>query len=257
MSCDGQTISGSKIVPTPQDFAQGFAALKQTADELSGGEKISGVTGGVAGPLDQGKTMLVASPQISNWIQKPLKEELEHTFNCPVHLENDTALVGLGEAIKGAGLGKNIVAYLGLGTGVGGVRIVNQKIDQNSLGFEPGHQIIVPDGNQCNCGGKGHLETYVGGTYFPKIYHQNGEDITDQAIWDEVARYLAIGLNNTIVHWSPDIVILGGAVMKSLPLDMIIKHLIDELKIFPGTTEIVKATLGQDGGLYGALELLK
>lgn len=257
VSSDRSTITGSKIVPTPQDFNQGILALKQTADELSGGERISGIAGGVPGPLDKERSMLLACPQLHDWIQESLKAELENAYGAKVHLENDTALVGLGEAMKGAGMGKNIVAHLGIGTGVGGVRIVDQKIDNNSLGFEPGHQIIIPNGNQCNCGGSGHLETYVSGTYFPKIYHQNGENITDPVIWDEIAKYLAIGLNNTIVHWSPDIVVLGGSVMKSLPLEMVTKHLKNELKIFPQAPEILLATLGQDAGLYGALELLK
>lgn len=257
VSDDGETITKSKIVPTPQDFNQGILVLKQTADELSGGEKITGVAGGVPGPLDKEKSMQVASAQLPNWIEKPLKTELKKAYNVVVHLENDTALVGLGEATKGAGRGKSIVAYLGIGTGVGGVRIVDQKIDKNSLGFEPGHQIIVADGNLCNCGGKGHLEAYVSGTYFPMLYHQKGEDITDPAIWDKISKYLAIGLNNTIVHWSPDIVILGGSVSASLPLEKVQLYLKEYLTIFPQAPEIVKATLYQDSGLYGALQLLK
>lgn len=256
VSADGQEITQSKIVPTPKDFEQGIQTLKQVSDELSGGEKITGIAGGIAGPLDKEKTMLVASPHISGWIQKPLKLELEKTFGCEVKLENDADLGGLGEATKGAGVGKNIVTFLTISTGVGGVRIVNGKIDENVLGFEPGHQIIVPDGNPCNCGGKGHLEAYVGGFYLEKKYQQKPEDIKDPQIWDEVAKYLSIGLNNTIVHWSPDIVVLGGSVMKSLSLDMVTTHLKNELKIFPQAPQIVLATLGHDAGLYGALHLL-
>lgn len=257
VSADGQTITRSKIVPTPKDFGQGIQVLKQTADKLSDGEKIEGVAGGIAGPLDKNKTMLVFHSHVSGWIQKPLKSELEKTFGCQAHLENDTALAGLGETTRGAGVGKNIVAYLGIGTGIGGVRIVNRQIDHNSLGFEPGHQIIVPDGNQCNCGGKGHLETYVAGSYIEKIYHQKAEDIKDPGIWDEIAKYLAVGLNNTIVHWSPDIVVLGGSVMKNLPLENTINHLKETLTIFPQPPQLVLTALGHEAGFYGALELLK
>lgn len=257
VSADGENIAKSKIIPTPQDFNQGIQALKQTADELTGGERITGVAGGVAGPLNKDKSMMVASPQLHDWIQKPLKAELMKAYGVAAHLENDTALVGLGEATKGAGNGKRIIAYLGIGTGVGGVRIVDQRIDKNSLGFEPGHQIIVPDGNPCNCGGKGHLETYIGGTYFPKIYHQKGEEIKDPGIWDGISKYLAIGLTNTVVLWSPDIIVLGGGVSKSIPLEKVQTYLSEFLTIFPQAPEILKATLGQDAGLHGALELLK
>jgi len=256
VSSDNKTITQSQIVPTPKDFEEGIQTLNQIAQELKGGEKIEGVAGGVAGPLDQDKTMLVKSPNISGWIQKPLKQALEKVFNVPVYLENDANLEGLGEANFGAGSDKEIVAFVTIGTGVGGVRIVKKTIDQNALGFEPGHQIIVIDGHDCNCGGKGHLEAYIGGSYLEKIYGKKAEDLADPTVWDQVAKYLAVGLQNTIVHWSPDIVILGGSVMKSLPLDLVKEHLQNTLTIFPRAPEIVLAKLGDSAGLYGALKLL-
>ncbi len=257
VSSDGKTLSATKTVLTPKDFNQGIQSLKQVADELSGGEKIAAVAGGLAGPLDKDKTMLIKSPHIGEWIQKPFKQALEKALNAPVHLENDADLAALGEASFGAGVGKNIVAYLTISTGVGGGRVVEGKIDANSLGFEPGHQIIVIDGSPCNCGGKGHLESYVSGSGLERIYGKKGEEITDPQIWDQVAKYLAIGLHNTIVHWSPDIVILGGAVMKNIDLGQVKKYLAEYLTIFPNPPEINRAKLGDQAGLFGALSLLK
>lgn len=256
VSADGDTITKSKIIPTPQDFDSAILVLKQTADELSNGEKIEGIAGGIAGPLDKEKTMLVASPQLHDWIQKPLRVVLEKTYGIRMHLENDTAMGGIGEAVKGAGAGKKVVAYLAIGTGVGGKRIVDGKIAADSSNFEPGHQIIVPDGNPCNCGGRGHWETYIAGTYLPKLYHQKGEEIKDPGIWDEISKNVAIGLNNTVVHWTPDIIVLGGGVSKSIPLEKTQAYLKEYLTIFPEVPQIVKATLGNDAGLYGALHLL-
>lgn len=255
-SVDGKILSATKTVPTPRDFKQGIQTLKQVADELSGGQKIEAVAGGVAGPLDKDKTMLVKSPHIGGWVNKPFKQGLEKALSVPIHLENDADLATLGEATFGAGVGKSIVVYLTISTGVGGGRVVNKKIDENSLGFEPGHQIIVPDGKPCNCGGKGHLESYVSGSGLERIYGKKAEDITDPQIWDQVAKYLAIGLNNTIVHWSPDIVILGGSVMKSIQINQVKKHLQDALTIFPTCPEIAPSALGDSAGLYGALHLL-
>lgn len=257
VSSDGQTIKGSKIVPTPPDFEEAIQVLKEVTDELSDGEKITGVAGGVAGPLDQDKSMLITSPNIPGWIKKPLKQELERVFDCRVHLENDTATGGIGEAVRGAGQGNQVVAYIALGTGVGGKRIVDGKISADSFNFEPGHQIIIPDGEMCNCGGKGHLEPYVSGSYFEKKYGQKGENIADPVVWDEVSKHLAIGLTNTIVHWTPDIIVLGGNVAESVPLDRVQSYLGEYLTIFPQAPQVAKAILGHDSGLYGALELLK
>ena len=257
ISKDGQILDQTETVPTPKDFDRGIYTIKSVADKLSGEIKIQKIAGGIAGPVDRERTKLISSPHIPQWVNQPFKQKLEEVFDAPVILDNDCKLIALGEATAGAGKDKQIVAYLGIGTGVGGARIVNNKIDENALGFEPGHQIIVPDGNLCNCTGKGHLEAYVGGGYFEKIYGQKGENIKDPKIWDEVAKYLAIGVNNTIVHWSPDIVVLGGSVMKSLSIDLIQGHLKQELTIFPVMPEIIPAQLEDSGGLYGALQLLK
>lgn len=257
VSSDKQTLAKSKIVPTPKEFEQGIQAFRQIAEELGKGEQINGIAGGIAGPIDKEKTMLVASPHIPGWVEKPLKPELEKAFGCKVIIENDTTMGGIGEAVKGAGVGYNVVAYIALGTGIGGKRIVNGKISEDSFNFEPGHQIIIPDGKPCNCGGKGHLEAYVGGLYIEKNYGLKGEKIKDPKIWDEIAKYLAIGLNNTIVHWSPDIVVLGGSIMQSISIDLVRKYLHEYLTIYPEKPKLALATLGHRAGYYGALELLK
>ena len=255
ISIDGKTLK-TNIVPTEKDFETGIQLIQKVSDGLKGSEKIDAVAGGIAGPLDSNKTMLIKSPHVSGWVDKPLKSELERIFNCQVFLENDTALVGLGEATRGAGEGKNIVAYITVSTGVGGVRIVDGKIDKNSLGFEPGHQVILPNGAACNCGGAGHLETLAGGFYLERTYKQKAENIKDPQVWQEVARYLGLGLCNSIVHWSPDIVVLGGAVMKSVDIEKVKIYLKEYLTIFPIPPEIVLAKFDSDGGLYGALKLL-
>lgn len=255
ISADGQNIT-SKVFPLDPNFEQGMKIFKQAAAELSGGEKIQAAAGGIAGPLDKEKTMLSASPNIPGWVNRPLKDRLQEIFNCPVILENDSALVSLGEATKGPGANHKIVACLALGTGVGGARIVNGKIDESSLGFEPGHQIIVIDGDKCNCGGKGHLEAYIGGNYIQRKYNQKAEDIKDPAIWDEVTKYLANGLNNAAVYWSPGIIILAGSVTQSVPLEKVNRYFRQFCTIFPSPPEVVKGTLGDNAGLYGALALI-
>ncbi len=257
VTADGQALIKSKIVPTPQDFDQAIQTFKQTADELTQGEKVSGVAGGAAIILDPDKTKAVRSTHLKSWINKPLKAELEKIFAAPAYIENDSHIAGLGEATNGAGANNNIVAFFNIGTGIGGIRIVNGKMDQGYINFEPGHQIIVADGAPCDCGGFGHFESYVGGSGIEKIYHQKGENISDPAIWDEISRHLAMALNNTIVHWAPDIVVLGGAVVKSIPIDNAKQHLATLLKAVVSIPNIVPAKLGNEAGLYGALELLK
>lgn len=247
VSSDGKTLSDVKSNLTPQNFNQGIQILKQIADELRGGQKIEAAAGGLPGPLDSNKTMTTNSANLPDWNNKPLKEILQKEFNAPVFLENDAALAGLGEAIDGAGQGHKIVAFVTISTGVGGARIVDGKIDRNVSGFEPGYQII-------NSGKT--LSDFISGKALAMLYQKNPQEITDSKIWDEVSRYLAIGLNNTIVHWSPDIVVLGGSVVNKIPLEKVQTYINDYLTIFPIKPALVKAQLGYPG-LYGALQLIK
>ena len=251
------TLDNSVIVHTPQDFFEGMDVLIKNIQELAKGEKITAVAGGIAGPLDSPKNMLVSSPNLPLWVGKPITATISEKLKAPVFLQNDAAMGGLGEAVYGAGKGKSIVAYLAVGTGVGGVRIVDGKIDMNVNGFEPGHQIIVIDGKEDACGPKGHLEAYISGKALKALHGKAPEDIVDSAVWHEVARFLAIGLNNTIVHWSPDVVVLTGSVGLHIPLDVVTEYLSTLMTIFPTLPQIVYGTLAKLSGLYGSLQYLK
>lgn len=255
VSNDGKTISNHKIVPTPKDFEEGIEQFRKITLELVGSEKIEKIAGGVAGPIDKEKTMLVASPHIGSWVGKPFKKRIEEIFNVPVLFEHEADLQGVGESIYGAGVGSDIVSTIIIGTGVASTRTVAGEIDKNSLGFEAGHHIIVPDGRDCDCGGKGHFEAYVSGSGILRGYGKKGEDIKDLKVWDEIAKYIAIGLNNVTVFHSPDAIVLGGVVMKSVPFESVKTYFREVLTIFPTPPKLLKAKLGDFSTFYGALHL--
>ncbi|MDP2641396.1 MAG: ROK family protein [Candidatus Yanofskybacteria bacterium] len=262
LSKDGKDIEEPVIANTPKDFEQGMELFSQILQKLVGNVQVQGAAGSMTGPLNKEKSGTVRSPNLPQWAGKPLKQRLENIIKAPVLLENDGALVGLGEATRGAGQGKDIVAYLTVSTGVGGARIVRQRIDESAQGFEPGHQIInVASNDICGCGTKGDLEIIVsGGGVEKKTGKQATEFSQDDPLWEELAEWLAVGLNNTIVHWSPDIVVLGGSMMTGnprIPLESVKKHLKEKLTIYPESPELALAQLGDFSGLYGALILLQ
>ena len=257
-SFDGDHLEKPLIIPTPHDFNEGMRLFEESVRQLTQGEKIDAIAGGIAGPLDKAKMTLVNSPNIPHWINKPLKTTTEKIFNVPVYLENDAALSGLGEAHFGQTRQKSILAYLTISTGVGGVRIVDGKIERNERGFEPGHQIIMKDGELCpGCQIKGHLEGHIGGAALEKRFGEKPEHIMDEVVWDTIAYDLAVGLNNTIVHWSPDVVILGGSLMEKIDIEKVKRYLESLLTIYPEKPLLLRSSLHDESGLYGALALLK
>jgi predicted NBD/HSP70 family sugar kinase len=254
---DGKKLGQVETLDTPGAFEDGMLMIKQTAEKMAGGQQILAGAAGVRA-LDPTKSKMIHHPYVPLWPEKPLKHSLEEIFKCPFYLENDAACAGLGEAVFGAGQGFNIIAYLTISTGVGGARIVDRKIDMNYLGFEPGQQILsIENDLYPYYNGLGYLESYISGTALEERFKVKPEQLTNPEVWNEVGKYLALGLNNMIVHWSPELVIIGGGMANLIPLESVNFHLRQSLKIFIQHPEIVKGKLGDQAGLHGAMVHLK
>ncbi|MEK7567757.1 MAG: ROK family protein [Patescibacteria group bacterium] len=255
-------IAGSKdlasftepvIIDTPQDFETGLKLFVDAIEKICYGEEPEKVCVGLPGVLNAERTALFRAPNLRGWEKQDIKVRLEKEIGSRVFLENDSALVALGEANFGAGRQFPIMMYLTVSTGVGGARIVNKKIDQRRFGFEPGHHIVMIDG-------KPHeLENLISGTAIEKKYGKKPYEITDENVWDYCARQVASAIYNLMLDWSPDGVVLGGSMFKEIGIK--VDRVVYEMKhlpvIFPELPKIKKAELGELGGLYGGLSYLK
>lgn len=250
ISNDGKTIAQDLSIPTSQNYDQGIAVLIENISKLKADSQIGAICGSIAGPLNKEKSILVNSPHLPDWISKPIKETLHQTFNVPIYLENDAALEALGEFTTGTDYGESILAYLTLGTGLGGARIVNGAIDVNVCGFEPGHQVIQVDNSFIS------IESLISGASIEKRYGKSPFELNDDLVWDEITKYFAISIHNTICYWSPDIVILGGSMMSKMNLDKIYEYINRINRIFPTLPKIIKSELNNKNGFYGALYYL-
>lgn len=252
-SADGQNFEAPQNVSTPTSYAEGLELFTELALRCAGNRKIEAVCGGIAGPFDEKKRSLVGSPNLKDWVGQPFKNNLEERLQAPIYIENDSALVGLGEVARGAGQGHKIVAYITISTGVGGVRIVEGKIDEKTIGFEPGHQIIDYQNMQT-------LENLVSGKSIQRKYGKAPKEISENEVWEDLSKILAVGLANTTMHWSPEVIVLGGSMITgnpAIPLDKTENYLKEILKIYPEIPTIKKSELGDFGGLYGALAYLQ
>jgi predicted NBD/HSP70 family sugar kinase len=253
-SLDGVNITSFEIVSTPQDFKTAMDKISSYILKENISSQDTSICLGLPGVFDNKKSMLVVSPNLPLWQLKPIKEEISSILRTEkVFLENDAALAGLAEGRLGAGKDGKIIAYLTLGTGIGGVRIVDGRIDTSTYGFEPGHQLISINNKIVD------LSDMVSGAGLKLRYSCSPEDIKDPKIWHEVNRIFSIGLINTILHWSPDTVVLGGGLIKAgvFDLSLINENIHSYLKIFPVLPKIRFWQLGEEAGIKGALEYLK
>jgi len=255
---DGRTLYDTVIRETPRSFSNGLTMLDDAVRSLTNGRPITAIAGGVAGVLCRETSRLTTAPNLPEWAHKPLRARLQDAFMAPVLIENDAALAGLGEAVCGAGAGDAIVAYLTIGTGIGGARIVHGAIDENIYGFEPGHQIMLfrqdPDGAMRAC----DLESLASGRTLERKYGKDAFDDPDHPLWKEASYMLACGIYNTVLYWSPTSIVLGGPLFRNTHmLKMVIERLSALPAIFPSMPEIKRSSLEEMSGLHGALALIR
>lgn len=259
-SADLHSFETALKYDTPSSYHDGLKALIEGIEFVRQGRKIASIAGGIRGPLNHEKTGIVSETVLRDWVGRKITEDLTKMFQVPTYLENDTALVGLGEVVFGAGKGYDIVAYHTVSTGVGGARFVHGKIDGVSVGFEPGHQVLDIDRSILGHHIPHTLENLVSGTALQKRRGVKPYEISqDDAVWDELAEYLAYGLKNTIVYWSPHAIVLGGSMIVGDPritLESIKKHTQEVLGDLLTCPTIVDASLKDEGGLYGAMALI-
>ena len=157
-----------------------------------------------------------------DWSATPCGVPVAAAVGLPTALINDARAFGLAELRFGAG--RNVDSFIGftLGTGVGGVFAIGNRVIQGYRGQagELGHQTIDPDGPWCGCGDRGCVEAYcradqvaiVCGTKDPREAIEKARAGDQRAIAGlaQIGRYLGIGISNAITVLTPELVILGG-----------------------------------------------
>jgi glucokinase-like ROK family protein len=239
---------------------------------------------GVPGVVDPQDGRVVSAPTL-DWRDFPLKGRLEEHFRVPVLVENDVNLHALGEHWRGAGQGILNLVCVFVGTGIGAGIIVGGELYHGThwSAGEIGH--FLPNVRYLGqeFAGFGCLEQLASGYGIAQrgrdaVLAGNGKGILAQAgspedieaihvlaacregdrtarqIVDEAQRQLAMALANLACVLNPEVIVLGGGIVKSDVLDL---DLLREwvFKAVPVAPRIVVSTLGSDAGLLGAVAL--
>jgi len=238
------------------------------------------------GPLDPKSGVVLATPNIPEWLDFPLTEKLTQYFGVPAYLDNDANLAALGEWKFGAGRGHHDLLYLTISTGIGGGVIVNDHIlhGYHGLAAELGHVTVLANGPVCSCGFRGHLEALAAGPAIVRYIHEQLEagkkselrsieelsardvaeaasrgDALAKSAYQRAGEYLGIGVASFLHTFDPSIVILGGGVTQSGALLLEpFEASLREHTFNPRYLEnliITTAAFGDDAGLLGALAL--
>lgn len=237
-------------IPTPKEPKEGVETLVKLMRECAGDEPIESSAGGFPGVLGEG--VIHYAPNLPEWIGVKLATEASKILGAPVLVHNDGDCAALGEAVYGAGRGSQNVAYVGVGTGIGCGRIVGGRIDSGVYDLEAGHQIVDASGGKA-------LEELVSGRAFEKRYGVHPSKAPREG-YEEMTSTLAAGLYNMMLHWSPEIFVLGGSMMNEgngYRLADIALAFARFSSPYPKLPEIRLAEYKDTAGLYGALALMR
>ena len=163
---DGDTprVVEDHKVPTPtttvDDVVDAVVAVIRALDP----EPIA-VGIGTPGVIEPGAGVVVRAPNLPGFDRPvPLGELMAERLGVPVTIGNDVNVAALGETRCGAVVGHRDVLAVWLGTGVGAGLVLDGRLRVGPLGLagELGHVVVEPDGRLCPCGGRGHVEAYIG-----------------------------------------------------------------------------------------------
>jgi N-acetylglucosamine repressor len=250
-------------------------------------EKICGICVGVPALIDVETQKIVASTVIpidtDNIFLIQLREEFP---DIHLYIENESGLSAYAEKEFGGSTDARNIIYMDIGTGIGAGIILNGKLYTGAYGLagEVGHMSIDLDGPRCKCGNRGCFEIMAGipaltqkvlfhmisgratvlsgmvGTAYQKInteilleaYRQ--KDVVMVEALEEITLCLASGINNVINLFNPQVVVLGGEMIRfgSSLLDKIHENL-NPIALRPnlGKVDVRFTKLGEEAATLG------
>jgi glucokinase len=246
---------------------------------------VAGIGMGVPGSV---KNESVVNKCINlGWGVVDVAEEMRKRISIPVKAGNDANLAALGEYWQGDAKGCSSMIMVTIGTGVGGGYILDGRPVEgfNGAAAEIGHfPIVAEETEYCNCGKKGCLEQVASATGIVRtakrylkeeqttsILRQkedfSAKDVFDAAklgdklavrVTEYTAEYLAKGLACAAAVADPECFVIGGGVSAAgdYLIDLLVKYY--KIHVFHPSreTKILKASLGNDAGMYGAARLM-
>jgi predicted NBD/HSP70 family sugar kinase len=269
---------------TDHDFEKTIRRAGVAAGRLLGRNpgKIEGIGVSLPGLVDPSTGKLIYVPYF-NWRDLDVARTLEAATGLKVAVDNDANAAALAELWFGRAEVSEardfIMVFIAEGVGTG--LIFDRQIYRGEGGAagEFGHMVIgerapVP----CSCGGYDCWEAFASGRAAVERYARlssdaegaralsfaqlidralEGEEAAREAL-RETARYLGKGISNLVVGFSPEIVVVGGAITRAWELvsDILAEAVKRSVRRDLPAARITPSTIGDEASLMGALSLV-
>jgi glucokinase len=291
----GQILARARVDTPAKDAQAAEDAIVAVVEQLRGDFDIDAVGLGIAGFVDESRSRVYFAPNLPDWHNEPVRDDVSRRVGLPVVVENDANAAAWGENRFGAGRDETDLVCVTVGTGIGGGIIIEDRLYRGryGIGGEIGHMQVVADGRLCGCGQRGCWEQYASGNALVREARERaaesrseaavllrmgdgtpemitGRHVTEAArLGDEVAlaafatvgRWLGQGLADLVAVLDPGCFIIGGGVSEAgelvlRPAREGFEFLLTGRDVRP-VAQVVLAELGNDAGLVGAADLAR
>lgn len=290
---DGHVLAQTRADTPATDVTRTRGVIVDMVRELAHGYPVSAVGIGAAGWIDATRDVIRFAPHLA-WRNEPLRDQVAAAVDLPVVVENDANAAAWAECRFGAGVDAQAMVLFTIGTGIGGGIVLGGELLRGSHGYagEPGHQVAVADGRPCTCGRRGCLEQYASGKALVR-YAQEGAaqdpaaaagllelagdlgsitgplvttaaragDKVARDAFDQVGRWLGIGLADQVQVLDPELLVIGGGVAEAG--ELLLGPVRDSYREALGqrsqlrTAQVRVAQLGNVAGVVGAADLAR
>lgn len=252
-------------------------------------EKIIGIGIAMHGIVNSDTGISEYSP-FYKWTDVNIKSELSNEFSYPIFIDNDVRAMALAESHFGVSKGVSNFIIINVSNGIGAGIIINNApyYGVSYSAGEIGHIFVDSNGDKCECGNYGCLETVASNSNIVKktikllkqgsksILQQSRADINDIDINDiclaaneqdslaievlrEASRYIGIAVANLVNILNPTDIVVVGEIFEQTSfamdnLEYIVKS--KSLKMPSEKVRIVKSKLSKDAAAIGAVTLV-
>jgi len=286
VAADGRVVERMPTFPTPsEDATATLTVLLSVIGELRARHPAVEAIGiGAAGLVEWPSGYIRWAPN-NVYRALPLRELLHEATGLPVVVDNDANTAAWAEARLGTGA--SYMAFLTIGTGLGGGLILDGQLYRGNtgIGAEVGHIVVDPDGPyECGCGNVGCLEAVASGSALGRYGREaaanqggllaelaggaanvTGEtvfkaaqagDETARALFARLGRWLGIGIASLVNLFDFQLIVIGGGVAASGDLLLVPARTSFEQFAFARAhrqlPSIALACLGSEAGWVGS-----
>ena len=217
-----------------------------------------------------------AAPNLSGWIDVPLRDLVQARYQVPVQVDNDANMAALGERWQGTARSVDDFVFLSLGAGIGAGVVIGGQLHRGHR-FHAGEiSRMMLDYREWDAdhGHRGYLGSRIGAASIPKWAQARplvttagsdseaalrvlfdlarGGDQEAASVLDNLSVFLGSAVANIVSVLDPQLVVFGGGLSRAgEPLVSRVRRVV--ARLVPNVPALELSGLGEDAPLTGSI----